>query len=79
MRITGVPRWLRGLRVRCCHYCGSGSLPGPGTSACDGRGQKKKKKNGDTHSSSLRGVRIVGIDAPKALGTVAIYHRVSDK
>ena len=31
---AGVPWWLRGLRIQCCYGCGSGSIPGRGTSAC---------------------------------------------
>ena len=30
----GVPLWLRGLRIWCCHCCGPGLVPGPGTSTC---------------------------------------------
>ena len=43
----GVPWWLRGLRIQHCHcsilgHCdGSGLIPGPGTSACFGRSQKR--------------------------------------
>jgi len=38
----GVPWWLRGLRTQCCARGGSDSIPGPGTSAYHGCGQKKK-------------------------------------
>lgn len=31
-------------RVKGCHCCGSGLVPGPGTSLCHGWGQKGKKK-----------------------------------
>lgn len=46
---AGAPWWLNGLRIWCCHCCGSGgcygggSIPGPGTSACPSCSQKKKK------------------------------------
>ena len=46
----GVPWWLSGLKMQHCHccgsgqFCGAGSIPGPGTSACCRCGQKKKKK-----------------------------------
>ena len=49
-KTLGVPLWCRGLRIRwyhCCdlaHYCGSGSVPGLGTSTCCGHGQKIKNK-----------------------------------
>ena len=48
--IYGVPLWLGGLKIWCCHSCGSGyscgigSIPGPGTSACSRQGQKKQKQ-----------------------------------
>ena len=47
---TGIPCWLSRLRVRCCHgcgldgSCGTGLIPGLGTSACCGGSQKKKKE-----------------------------------
>ena len=41
---TGASQWLRGLRIRCYYCCGLGSVPGPGTSTCSRRGQKKKEK-----------------------------------
>ena len=47
IHIQGVPWWLSGPRIQHCHCCGSGhyygtgSVPGPGTSACYGCGQKK--------------------------------------
>ena len=43
-----VPSWLNGLRIQCCHCCGSsyscgtGSIPGLGASACHGLSKKKK-------------------------------------
>ena len=46
---TGVPLWLSGLRIWCCHCCGSGycsgtgSVPGLRTSACRRCSQEKKK------------------------------------
>ena len=41
--IPRVPCWLSRLRIRCCHCCGGGSIPGPGTSACYMSSQKKEK------------------------------------
>ena len=47
---TGVPRWLRELSIRHCpcycsgYCCATGSIPGPGTSACRGCVQKKSLK-----------------------------------
>ena len=38
----GVPYWHNGLRLWHYHCCGSCSVPGPGTSACWGHGQKQK-------------------------------------
>ena len=41
-----VPVWLNRLKTRHCHCrgsghcCGTGLIPGPGSSACRGRGQK---------------------------------------
>lgn len=40
--IIGFPSWLGRLSIRCCHYCGTGCIPGPGTSACFRHGKKKK-------------------------------------
>ena len=43
----GVLLWCRGLNIQHCHcsglsrYCGAGLIPGAGTSACCGCGQKK--------------------------------------
>ena len=48
--VTRVPLWRSKLRIQCCHYsglghsCGSGLIPGLGTSTCHEHGQKKKKK-----------------------------------
>ena len=45
---SGVPWWLSALRIWHCHcygsghYCGSGSIPGPGI--CHRHSEKKKKK-----------------------------------
>ena len=45
--LLGIPWWLHGLRIWCCYCCdsgyssGAGLIPGPGTSAYRGRGQKK--------------------------------------
>ena len=47
--IQGVPVWLSGLRIWCCHSCGSGccyglvSICSPETSTCYGTAKKKKK------------------------------------
>ena len=49
-RKEGVPLWLSGLRIWCCHCCGWGHccgldlIPGMGTSTCHGCGQKGKRK-----------------------------------
>ena len=47
-----MAQWeLQALRIQCCHccgsghYCGTGSIPGPGTSTCCGRSHRKKKLN----------------------------------
>ena len=51
MSFPRVPLWLSGLRIWHCHYsgsdhcCGVGLIPGLGTFACHGHGQKKKKLN----------------------------------
>ena len=45
----GVPWWLRGLRIWCCHSCcsgrccGLGLTPGLRTSTCCGCGPKKSR------------------------------------
>ena len=39
--IKGVPWWLSGLRIRHCHCCGMGLIPGLGTFT--GHGHSKKK------------------------------------
>ena len=42
----GISWWPRGLRIQCCHRCGSGHccgmglIPDPGTSACLRRSKK---------------------------------------
>ena len=36
------PWWLSRLRIRHCHCCGRGLIPGLGTSKCHGVGRKKK-------------------------------------
>ena len=43
-KLLGVFRWLSSLRTLHCHCCGTGSIPGPWTSACYQCSQKKKKK-----------------------------------
>ena len=49
---SGVPWWLSGLRIWHCHCCGSGSIPGQGTSSCLRCGKKKeKRKRNLIHSS----------------------------
>ena len=40
----GVPWWLNGLGIWCCHCRGVGLIPGLGTSTCHTRNQKMKKK-----------------------------------
>ena len=46
---VGVPLRHSRLRIWCCHYsslgpcCGSGLIPGLGTSTCRGCGQNEKK------------------------------------
>ena len=40
-----IPLWLSRLRIQLGHCCGSGSIPGPGTSACHRHGQKDPHKN----------------------------------
>ena len=37
---TGSSLVAQQLRIWCCHCCGMGSIPGPGTSACCRHGQK---------------------------------------
>ena len=45
---VGVPWWLSGLRIWCCHYSGSGHcygaglMPGSGTSPCYRHGQEER-------------------------------------
>ena len=41
---SGVPWWLRGLRIQHRPCSGVRSVPGPGTSTCLASGQKRKKK-----------------------------------
>ena len=41
---VGVPMWLRGLRIWCCH-CSPGLIPGLGTSTCRGYSQLPPQKN----------------------------------
>ena len=49
-KVEGVPVWLSGLRIWCCHHsglshcCGVGSIPDLGTSACCGHSQKQKQR-----------------------------------
>ena len=43
----------RGSRIRCCHSCGVGSIPGPGTATCHRWGKKKptnQTKGNHTHT-----------------------------
>ena len=46
----GIPWWCSGLKIWCCHCCGSGHsssaglIPGPGTSLCYGNRWKTKTK-----------------------------------
>ena len=39
----GVLVWLSGLRIWCCHYCGMGLIPGPGTFTCHRCSQENKQ------------------------------------
>ena len=44
----GVPWWPSRLRIQCCHYSGTGLIPGAGTSACqECRKERKKRKGGN--------------------------------
>ena len=63
-RATGVLLWLNGLGIWCYHCssfhhcCGSGLIPGLGTSACHSCSQKEKEKINKTTiwpSSSISG------------------------
>ena len=38
----GTPLWCNGLGIWQCHYCGSGSIPSPGTSPSSECSKKKK-------------------------------------
>ena len=42
--VLGVPWWLSGLGIWCCHCCGVGSVPGFETSTCY-RGGKKPNQS----------------------------------
>ena len=50
IKSLGVPLWHSWLRICHCrfsgsgHCCSTGSIPGPGTSTCGGRGQKESLK-----------------------------------
>ena len=50
----------QGLRIWCCHCCGSGyscgvgSIPGLGTSACPGRDRKKKSSRGGIRQTVVK-------------------------
>uniref|UniRef100_A0A8D1NRS6 Epidermal growth factor receptor pathway substrate 15 n=1 Tax=Sus scrofa TaxID=9823 RepID=A0A8D1NRS6_PIG len=56
----GVPWWLSRLRIWHCHCggsshcCGVGLIPGPGTSACLGHGQKKGTELNTTLVETLK-------------------------
>ena len=39
-----IPSWHSRLRIQCCHYSGTGWIPGLGTCPCYLCGQKRKKK-----------------------------------
>ena len=43
--MIGVPLWCSRLTIQCCHCCGSGSIPGLGTSMCCRRKNKPKRQN----------------------------------
>ena len=44
----GVPQWLSGLRILCCHCCGMGSVAGLGISASI----EKKKRESLIHATT---------------------------
>lgn len=56
--IPGSPWRLGGLRIRCCHCCNSGSIPGMGTSTCPGcvprKGGRRKRKRGKRKGKGKR-------------------------
>ena len=43
-KTLGVPWWPSRLKIWFCHCCGSGSIPGPGTSACQEKPKMRRKK-----------------------------------
>ena len=65
LKITGVPWCLSRLRIQRCHCCGTdpccgtGSIPGPETSACH-RCSKKKKKTKEKENHRCRHHRSEG-------------------
>ena len=43
-----MPSWPSGLRIRYCHCCGTGSIPGPGASTFHGHMKKTNKQTKTT-------------------------------
>ena len=56
----GVPWWYRRLRIWCCHCWSMGLIPGPGTSAYYGYGQKTNKQTNKTNKPHWFWVRLCG-------------------
>ena len=57
--IRGVTWWLSGLKICCCHCCGSASIPGAGTSACCRYSQKSKAIRRDVGIEKWRNKMIL--------------------
>ena len=77
----GVPLWLNGLRIWCCHcsslacYCDVGFIAGPGTSTCRGYSQKKKKKDPNSSSSKeIQGSSTWYLDQCFHTGSMCVYY-----
>ena len=60
----GVLWWLSRLGIQCCHSCGTGSVPGPGTSACYRHSPQKGRKEGNS--------RFLAIGVPSFFGAFPI-------
>ena len=56
-KTKGVRLWHSGLRMQCCHCCGTSSIPGSGTPACCRYSQKKKKKLCYFYTDRLKGLQ----------------------
>ena len=72
--------WLSGLKIQCCHCCGSGSILGLGTSECHGCSQKKKKAGQERELCHCGGTEVLvqaipgdhlGRPLPQAAGGVS--------